>query len=240
MDIKLVTESGIQISVEMQVVVEKVFINRSLYYEAQLVTEELNEGDGYGSMDRSIFIGILAENLFDGPRVHRVYRMKDVENGEELSDLMELHFVELRKADETCRVAELSEVEQWALYLRSAGRPKHETLVVELVKENEVIKVAEKLRREVSKDEELRARAFSRRLFQMDIISNLNEAQRTGLEQGIKQGIELGKEQGLKLGRREERQLIAKRLLKKGLSLEFVCEETELTIEEVEKLSEEE
>ncbi len=252
MDIKLVTEGGTRISVEMQVVVETVFINRSLYYEAQLVTEELNEGDDYGLMDRSIFIGILADNLFEGPRVHRKYRMKDVESGDELSDLMELHFVELKKADGSRPPAELSEVEQWALYLRSAGREGQEATVEKLIKESEVIEVAEKLRREVSKDEELRARAFSRRLFQLDVKSCLNEAQREGfrqgielgkergLEQGLEEGLEQGLEEGLEQGRLEERRRIAKKLLKTGLSLEFVCAETELTAEEVKKLGTEE
>jgi hypothetical protein len=58
-----------------------------------------------------------------------------------------------------------------------------------------------------------------------------------GLEQGLEQGREQGREQGLEQGREQGALQIARRLLKKGWSIEEVAETTELDIGKVRGLT---
>ena len=65
----------------------------------------------------------------------------------------------------------------------------------------------------------------------------LEEGHAQGLEEGHAQGLEEGHAQGLEEGRSEEKILIARNLLTKRLSMDFIAETTGLTLEEIEKLS---
>ena len=56
-------------------------------------------------------------------------------------------------------------------------------------------------------------------------------------KEGHAQGLEEGHAQGLEEGRREEKILIARNLLTKGLPLVFIAETTGLSLEEIQKLS---
>jgi len=68
--------------------------------------------------------------------------------------------------------------------------------------------MAATLLREISQDEHERARAMSRKKYEMDMYSDYHSAiedgkilgQRIGMEQGLEQGQKLGLEQGQKLG----------------------------------------
>jgi predicted transposase/invertase (TIGR01784 family) len=66
---------------------------------------------------------------------------------------------------------------------------------------------------------------------EMDIAVNRREAREEGREEGIGVGLAQGREDGHK----EEKQIIAKNLLAKGSTLEFVQEITGLSLEEIEQ-----
>jgi len=78
----------------------------------------------------------------------------------------------------------------------------------------------------------------------MDIAVNRREAREEGLQEGRKEGREEGLKSGIKKGREEGREegieqeklIIAKNLLEKGASLEFVQEITGLSSEKIQKL----
>jgi len=62
------------------------------------------------------------------------------------------------------------------------------------------------------------------------------EGHEDGLEEGREEGLEQGLEQGREEGREERDFAIARNLLAKGLTPEFVHEITGLSLEEIEKL----
>ncbi|MDR1839579.1 MAG: Rpn family recombination-promoting nuclease/putative transposase [Treponema sp.] len=61
-------------------------------------------------------------------------------------------------------------------------------------------------------------------------------ARKESREKGLEEGIEKGREEGLEEGRTSEKLEIARNLLSKGSSLEFVCEITGLDIDTIEDL----
>ena len=66
--------------------------------------------------------------------------------------------------------------------------------------------------------------------------SALATARAKGTEEGLKQGKEEGMKQGKEEGKKEKEREIAKRMLKKGISIEKIMELTELSKKEIEKL----
>jgi len=74
----------------------------------------------------------------------------------------------------------------------------------------------------------------------MDIAVNRREAReegrKEGHEEGMESGIKKGREEGREEGIEQEKLIIAKNLLEKGSSVEFVQEITGLSSEKIQKL----
>jgi len=98
LDIRIKTEDNKHIDVEIQVADKKDMINRSLYYLANLYTDQMKEGMKYKDLGRTIALNILCFNLFsdDEPYINS-YRFKNRVNNKELTDILEINFVELKK-----------------------------------------------------------------------------------------------------------------------------------------------
>lgn len=94
LDIKLSEEA--KAGIEMQVRVQKNWTKRTLFYLAKMYTDDLRTGQDYGKLRKCISISILDFNLVDSEKYHTIYRLRD-ENGKDLTDLFEVHIIELRK-----------------------------------------------------------------------------------------------------------------------------------------------
>lgn len=62
--------------------------------------EQLNEGDDYSKLERTICINILNFKYLDNNRFHNGYRLKEIETNEELTNIQEIHFIEIPKLSE--------------------------------------------------------------------------------------------------------------------------------------------
>lgn len=82
--------------IEMQVRVQKNWTKRALFYLAKMYTDDLKTGQDYSKLRKCISISILDFDLVDGDEYHTVYRLRD-KNGKDLTDLFEVHIIELRK-----------------------------------------------------------------------------------------------------------------------------------------------
>lgn len=58
-------------------------------------------------------------------------------------------------------------------------------------------------------------------------------------EEGKEEGIEIGKEEGIEIGKKEGNKKLAKYMIKDGKNNEEIQKETELSLEEIEKIREE-
>ncbi len=73
----------------------------------------------------------------------------------------------------------------------------------------------------------------------MPLISSIEElAREEGIEIGQQQGIEIGQQQGIEIGRREEKEKVARNLLRMGIAVSAIQEATGLTTEQIESLQE--
>lgn len=232
LDVKAITNKGEYINIEIQLKDEYNMIKRSLYYWSKLYEGQLESGENYQKLSRTICINLLDFHLLNHSKFHSVYRLKDCQTNEELTDVMELHFIELKKMKDVQRVEDVkSKLEAWLYFI---NQPDSE-LVQELEKVEIEIKEAKAELVRLSGDRKERERYEKRRESRLNEISALAYAEEKGILKGIEQGLEKGLEQGAK----QEKIEIAKNLVQKGLDDDFIVETTGLTLEEVKEIKKE-
>ena len=214
LDVKATTSNNEIINIEIQLKNEYNMIKRSLYYWSKLYSEQLNEGEDYSLLKRTICINILNFKYLKTRMFHSVYRMKEIHTTEELSDIEEIHFIEIPKLEDGSDEKDM--LVAWIEFLKNPESEKVRSLEmsVDEIREakDELIKMSnDDTQRELY---EMRAKTLR------DKISALNEAERKGIKKGEKnKAIE-----------------IAKSLINLGLDKESIAKSTGLDLCEVEKL----
>lgn len=236
LDVKATTDKGEEINIEIQIKDEKNMIQRSLYYWSRMYYEQLKKGDIYDKLSRTICINLLDFNLLPCDKFHSVYRLKECQTNEELTDLEEIHFIELKKMKSVNNIEEInSQLEEWIYFI---NQPESE-LVRELERKNEDLKEAKEELIRLSGDEETRKRYEKR----MDTLRNersaLKSAEEKGIQKGLQKGLQQGLQKGLEQGAKQEKLEIAKKLIQNGLDNNFIIETTGLTLDEVRELRKE-
>lgn len=217
LDIKAITNKGEHINIEIQLRNEYNMIKRSLYYWSKLYEGQLGEGDNYNKLAKTICINLLNFNALPNEKFHNVYRLKECETHEELTDVMELHFIELKKMKEVKNAKDIqSKLEAWLLFITN---PESE-LIQELEQVQVEIREAKEELIRMSSDSKERERYEKRKESMLEKVSLLEGAEQKGIEKGQKQkAIEM-----------------AKKLIDKGLDNEFILETTDLSILEIEEI----
>ena len=214
LDVKATTSNNEIINIEIQLKNEYNMIKRSLYYWSKLYSEQLNEGEDYSLLKRTICINILNFKYLKTRMFHSVYRMKEIHTNEELSDIQEIHFIEIPKLEDGSDEKDM--LVAWIEFLKNPESEKVRSLEmsVDEIREakDELIKMSnDDTQRELY---EMRAKTLR------DKVSALNEAERKGIKKGEKnKAIE-----------------IAKSLINLGLDKESIAKSTGLDLYEVEKL----
>ena len=221
LDVKAVTSKNEIINIEIQLKNEYNMIQRSLYYWSKLYEEQLEEGDRYDKLCRKVCINILDFKYLKNDRFHNGYRLKEIETNEELTDLEEIHFIEIPKLKKINSEKDIVDVlEGWVEFLRD---PESE-VVRKLEMTNKEIREAKDELYRLSMDEKERALYFIREKSIRDEISALANAEEKGMERGIKKG------------ERNKAIEIAKSLLD-VLDIETISIKTGLSIKEIEDIA---
>ncbi|ATD54315.1 Rpn family recombination-promoting nuclease/putative transposase [Clostridium chauvoei] len=230
LDVKATTNKGEVINIEIQIKNEYNMIKRSLYYWSKLYEEQLSEGDKYDKLSRTVCINILDFKYLDNDRFHNGYRLKEIETNEELTDIEEIHFIEIPKLKDLDDDANIDTIDMLTAWIEFLKDPES-NVVRKLEFSKEEIKEAKDELYRLSRDKKelelynLREKSF------FDKISALSNAE----EKGREQGLEEGREQGLEEGKLLERINIAKNLLD-VLDNETISLKTGLSVDEIEKL----
>lgn len=219
LDIRALTNRDEQINIEIQVRDEYNMIKRSLYYWSKMYDSQLEKRGKYESLKRTICINVLDFSFLSDNKFHSVYRLKDIKTNEELTDVMEIHFIELPKAKNTDTDNNI--LQAWVNFINNPGQTEIKNQEMQDAM-NELVRLSS------NKDERF---LYEKRL---ESIIELNSSMDSGFKRGIEQGIE----QGIKRGKIETSLQIAKNLLKAGTDIETICLATKLTREEIEQLKE--
>ena len=116
-DVKLYTKSGAIIHIEIQLKVTPELVSRIIFYDSKLITEQMESGDNYDKINKVISIIITEEILVKhSPRYHHRFTFYDAEAGVELTDIIEVHTLELNKLPEIVDGTPLCD---WAMFINA-------------------------------------------------------------------------------------------------------------------------
>lgn len=158
-------------------------IKRSLYYWSKLYEEQLGEGDDYSNLKRTVCINILNFKYLKNDRFHNGYRLKEIETNEELSNVLELHFIEIPKLNENSDEKDM--LAAWTEFLKNPESEKVRSLEMSI---DEIREAKDELVK-MSNDEKQRELYDMRSKILKDKVSAINKAKNEGIEEGIEQGV---------------------------------------------------
>ena len=238
LDVKATTSNNEIINIEIQLKNEYNMIKRSLFYWSKLYSEQLNEGEDYSVLKRTICINILNFKYLKTRKFHSGYRLKEIYSNEELTDVAEIHFIEIPKLEEGTDEKDM--LVAWIEFLKNPESEKVRSLEMSI---DEIREAKDELIR-MSNDDTQRELYEMRAKTLKDKISALNEAERKGIkkgrQEGIKEGLQKGIQEGLQKGIQEGEKSkaieIAKSLINIGLDKETISKSTRLDLNEIEKL----
>ena len=232
MDIRAVTNEGIHVNIEIQLANKHDMERRTLYYWAKMYTLQMREGMSYQELANTITINILDFNYINQTRnYHSVFRLFEKEEGFELTEALEIHFIELPKLLVKWRERLVSPWEdvlvRWLFLLEGSEDEEILRTLEEIAVQDPVLNQAMEEWEKSSDDPKIREEYFDRRKAVLDEMAAVREAE-LRLREAIKQGK--------KEGREEEKQQVTKKLLKKGMDVKLISEITGISVEEIKNL----
>ena len=232
MDIRAVTTEGIHVNIEIQLANRHDMERRTLYYWAKMYTLQMREGMGYQELANTITINILDFNYINQTRkFHSVFRLFEKEEGFELTEALEIHFIELPKLLVKWRERLVSPWEdvlvRWLFLLEGSEDEEILKTLEEIAVQDPVLNQAMEEWEKSSDDPKVREEYFDRRKAVLDEMAAVREAE-LRLREAIKQSK--------KEGREEEKQEVTKKLLKRGMDVKSISEITGMSEEEIKNL----
>ena len=169
-DVKLRTISGKTIHIEIQIAPLPQIRERITYYDAKMITEQIGRGEDYEDVKQVISIVITEKDLFtDSQNYHHRFTMYDNVNDIELTDIVEVHTLELSKLPAK---ADGSRLCHWMEFIKAEGASDLEAVAGK----DPMIKKAVAHLLELSDDERTRMLFELREKERMDIESLKNWA----------------------------------------------------------------
>ena len=174
LDVKATTSNNEIINIEIQLKNENNMIQRSLYYLSKMYEEQLSEGEDYSKLCRTVCINILNFKYLQTDKFHTGYRLKEIESNEELTNIIEMHFIEIPKLEDYS--GEKDMLVAWTEFLKNPESEKVRGLELSV---EEIREAKDELIR-MSNNPEERALYDMRAKILKDKISELNAAMKEG------------------------------------------------------------
>ena len=256
LDICAKLSNGTQLNIEMQMNKQADFGKRTLFYWARLYAGQLQKGQIYKDLKKTICINILDWIQFpQDPDFFSHHLMTNTKTKAQSFEEIEIFCFELPKLQPKA-YNNMSNLEKWAVFFTESQLPVLKEIAMGEPALKEAVEELEKL----SKDPAFRAQYEARLKLARDIKSNLVAAQEEGEEKGRKEGEAKGRAEGRAEGRKEGEEkgrkegrlegqaegrtegrhdallATAKKMRVKGLEPALILEMTGLTIAEIEKL----
>ena len=145
---------------------------------------------------------------------HSIYRLKEINTNEELTDLQEIHFIELPKLPKNEEIKDVFDA--WMEFIENPISNKLEKaeMTIQEIKEakNELLRL--------SANDKERMKYEDRRAALLDKVSALENAE----------------EKGIEIGKKNKAIEVAKNLIEAGVDIEIIIKSTGLESVEIEKL----
>ncbi len=229
-DIKARDKDKKEYIIEMQVADIVAFDKRVQYYVAKNFADQIVRGEPYSKLNPVIFIGILDFNYSPSPNYLSTHKTINVETHESYLTGIEYNFVELPKFTKTAD--ELTDLaDEWLYFIKNAAFLK--ALPSDIMDKGLQTAYADAGFFSWTKEE---LAAYD---YMIMIQQDLKGREELAVIKAEQKSTEKGIEKGIEKGSKNEKIEIAKKMLQKGFSIEVIAEVTGLSVEEIEKIKQE-
>jgi predicted transposase/invertase (TIGR01784 family) len=236
-DVACMTKEGEPVNVEMSLNPQKSEQVRLEYYAARLFVGQSIHGEekSFKDLKETYQIAILAKEKFflDEELTHN-FIYYDPDARIPLGGKTRIITVELVKTKPIVDkpIEEMTTAELWAVFFEYLTDEEKRAKMIDIINREEGIAMAVKTLSNITQDEVEYARMTTLIKSQLDYQSGMVDARRDGIEEGREEGLE----EGIEIGIEKEKLIIAKNLLAKGSTPEFVHEITGLSLEKIKEL----
>lgn len=219
LDVRVKTGNNEHIDIEIQILPTKFIAERSLFYWSKMYNSQISSGETYAKLKKCITINIIDFETIPIDKIHTKFHILEDETGYKLTDVLEIHFLELPKLENLNNIKDKDDpILEWLEFLDASSKEGMELLA----KKNENIKEAYEILQKVSKSKEARMAYEARQAEIMDQLTREETAKEEGREEE-------------KLKAKKEKLEIAKSLI--GILDEnVIAEKFQLSIDEVNEL----
>lgn len=239
MDILAKTERKTNINIEIQLANDHDMERRTLYYWAGVYLDQMKQGMAFQELKQTITINILNfRYIKQTDRYHTKFSVKEETDGFALTDVLEVHFMELPKLMDWWEAENASPEEnllaRWLLLLEADEHEDIRGRLETIAMEDRAMKRAFEQWQEVSMDDNTWNEYRERRKAVLDELAKVRERElreQHALEQGIQEGIEKGVQEG--------KRAMARGMIAKGLDFELISEITGISLLELEDIAKE-
>ena len=218
-DVRAKTSKGENIDIEVQLTDQGNMDKRTLFYWGKMYLENIKQGQDYTSLEKVITINILDFEFLGTENYQSSFHLwEDIEKEYMLTDVVEIHFLELpkfrKKKDKEYRE---NAIERWLMFLE---KDTPETTLKELMSLDTAIEKAEQKIEYLSSDEEAMRIYYERERSLHERANMISSAEERGREEGD-------------LNRAK---IAIRNMLLKGMNKELISEMLEVSIELVEEV----
>ena len=225
LDIKVQLNSGELVDIEMQIGDRANMERRSTFYICRIFGDQKIIRGRYQDLNRAIGINILDfVRIKDSQNYHTRFRLRECDENFDLTDAIEIHFIELPKLNAELASYE-TPLERWAVFLKGWDNME---LLERLSEEDPAIAEARKALEKMASDPRAKEIYEQRLKAIMDRNSDLYEAELKGKQEG--------KREGKREGETEKAYKVARTALLKGADVRFIAEITGLSVETIQKM----
>ncbi len=227
-------------NIEIQVKNNKNMEQRSEFYGAKLITEQMGKKDKYEELKPVILINILNYSILKVPEYcTKTVTVADKHREYEIIKDITYWFIELPKFRKS-KPKIANALEGWLALIDDKDRG----LIKMAEEKHEIIKEAKEEVEEILSDAVIKEINEFRQTAIWDENSVKHHAREKGLKEGRRQGVKEGREEGIKEGIKEGRkegikkgkEEIVKEMLKAGMDREMISRLTKFSVEEIKQL----
>ncbi len=211
LDVRAKDKAGNSYIVEMQVTDKKGLDKRITFYSARGYASQLDASENYYKLKPVIFIGILNFEYMQSPNYLSRHLILDAETQEHKLKDLEFSFIELPKFKKTEQELQTL-VEKWVFFIKNAENLN----VIPADVNDEGLKSAyQEADRHTWTKEEIEEYEYARMRETDEVAEKMLVEEKAKFSKQIE---------------------IARKMLKRGTSIEIIAEDTDLTLEQIEQL----
>ena len=204
-----------------------------MFYWSKMYIEGFKEGQAYNSLHKCITINIIADGFKLNDAVHSEYLLQEKEAHTVLTDVLEIHFLDLQAAkrtkEEGKEESKRSQLINWLKFIGANDKEERNMLAMKspiLQMLNEQIDV-------------LTLSPVERKLYEsrMKLKSDIATISEVQFKAGAEWGLTEGKSLGLAEGSHQVKLEMARLMLQRNYPASEICLMTGLTKEEVEAIN---